>query len=95
MKINLNNLLKEQEKSQYWLAKKTGITPATLNKLCSNKTTSITFSTLEAICHALSCTPNDIFILSENNEDDKKQIKQILSKNNINLDEPKLEKMSL
>ena len=42
------------------LAEKIGITPANLSVLKTNKGKAIRFSTLDAICNALDCTPGDI-----------------------------------
>ncbi len=62
MKVILNETLEKMGKSQYWLAKETGIAASTLNKLCNNKTTSIQFSLLQKICDALNCDISDILI---------------------------------
>ena len=42
------------------LAEKIGITPANLSILKTGKAKAIRFSTLDAICKALDCTPGDI-----------------------------------
>ncbi len=42
------------------LAERVGITPANLSILKTGKAKAIRFSTLEAICQALSCQPGDI-----------------------------------
>ena len=63
MKINiiLNDTLNKMNKSQYWLAKETGIAASTINNLCNNKTTRIDFHTIELICDTLNCNLSDIF----------------------------------
>ena len=63
MKINIDNILKEQNHTRYWLAKETGITYPNMMNICNGKTVSIKLENIENICHALQCTPNDIFIL--------------------------------
>ena len=62
-KINiiLNDTLNIMNKSQYWLAKETGIAASTINNLCNNKTTRIDFHTIELICDTLNCNLSDIF----------------------------------
>lgn len=42
------------------LADKVGITNVNLSKMKTGKISAIRFSTLEAICEALSCQPGDI-----------------------------------
>jgi len=48
------------------LAQKVDITMANLSILKNNKARAIRFSTLEAICHELSCQPQDILEYVEN-----------------------------
>ena len=59
--FKINQILKEQNKTCYWLSKQCGISPTNMEKICNGKTSSIRFETLEKICKVLSCTPNDIF----------------------------------
>lgn len=61
MKILIEDVLKQKQKTRYWLFKQTGISYNAVCNLCDNKTNSITFEGLEKICNALECTPNDIF----------------------------------
>ncbi|MCH4200569.1 MAG: helix-turn-helix transcriptional regulator [Clostridium tyrobutyricum] len=60
MKINIDQLLKQKNKTRYWLSKEINITYQNLCNLAENKTSSIKFEILEDICLALNCTPNDI-----------------------------------
>lgn len=46
------------------LSQRTGITLANLSILKTGKARAIRFSTLTAICDALSCTPGDLFELA-------------------------------
>jgi DNA-binding Xre family transcriptional regulator len=50
------------------LAKKINITYQNLCALADNKTTSAKFETIEKICLALNCTPNEILLLSPLNK---------------------------
>lgn len=61
MKIKIDDVLAKHNKSRYWLAKKINITWQNMANLCNNKTTSVKFETIENICLALNCEPNDIF----------------------------------
>ena len=65
MRITIDNVLNDRDKTRYWLAKQTNLTYPTIKKLCDNNTTSIKFSMIQDICNALSCSPNDIFFIEE------------------------------
>jgi len=60
LKITIDEVLKEKGKTKYWLIKETELNFHTVTNLVKNKTTAINFETLEKICKALECTPNDI-----------------------------------
>lgn len=51
-------LMKEKRISQYYLLKKVGIDNKTLYSIKKNG--NITLLTLEKLCRAMQCTPNDI-----------------------------------
>lgn len=65
MHINIDALLKEKDKSRYWLAKEVGITYPNLMRLANNETNSIKFEWIEKICLVLECSPSDLFILEK------------------------------
>ena len=65
MKVILKETLEKQGKSQYWLAKETGIAQSTLSNLCANKTSKIDFLVLEKICNTLDCDITDIISIKE------------------------------
>ncbi len=58
--VNLDVMLAKRKMSSQELAEKIGITQANLSILKTNKGKAIRFSTLEAICKVLHCTPGDI-----------------------------------
>ena len=58
--VNLDVMLAKRKMSSQELAEKIGITQANLSVLKSNKGKAIRFSTLDAICKVLNCTPGDI-----------------------------------
>ncbi|MBQ2118725.1 MAG: helix-turn-helix transcriptional regulator [Clostridia bacterium] len=50
------------------LAARVGITQANLSILKNNKAKAIRFSTLEALCRELDCTPGDLIAYEEEEE---------------------------
>lgn len=58
--INLDVMLAKRKMRSNELAEKIGITTANLSILKTGKAKAIRFSTLEAICKALECQPEDI-----------------------------------
>lgn len=60
MKVILQDTLNKKGRSQYWLAKQTGIAISTINNMCNGKTSRIEFSVLQKICDALNCDVDDI-----------------------------------
>jgi putative transcriptional regulator len=59
--MRVKELLKEQNKSKYWLYKHLGLSYQNFNKIYNNKTISIRFDNLITLCKLLHCTPNDLF----------------------------------
>lgn len=57
-------LMEEKGISQYYLLKKVGIDNKTLYNMKNNG--NITLLTLEKLCRALQCTPNDIVRFIDN-----------------------------
>jgi putative transcriptional regulator len=66
IRVQIDHLLKAQERSFYWLAKETGVSHTTLWRLKKDKAQGITFNTLEAICRALKCQPGDVLRMARN-----------------------------
>ena len=58
--VRLDELLHDRRRTLTDLAAEIGITLANLSILKTGKARAIRFSTLEAICEALSCQPGDI-----------------------------------
>ena len=63
--LHLDRIMVERKMSLGELAEKVGITNANLSKIKNNKVNAIRFSTLEAICRALTCVPGDILKYEE------------------------------
>ena len=68
--INLNVIMAKRNIGLSDLAEKVDITNANLSILKNNKAKAIRFSTLEALCKALSCQPGDIIEYKEDNENE-------------------------
>lgn len=64
IEIRVDELLEEQGRSFYWLAKETGISHTTLWRLKKGKALGINFVTLEKICERLKCQPGDVMKLT-------------------------------
>jgi putative transcriptional regulator len=58
--LNLDIMMARRRISLAELSERVGITQANLSILKNNKAKAIRFSTLNAICQALQCTPADI-----------------------------------
>ena len=61
IEIRIDQLLKPQGRTFYWLAKETGISHTTLWRLKKGKALGINFVTLDKLCEALNCQPGDVF----------------------------------
>lgn len=71
--LKINEILKQQNKTIYWLGKQTGISQNNIGKICNGETSTIRFDTIEKICKALNCSINDIFYT------DDPQLKRLLT----------------
>lgn len=60
IQINLDVVMAKKKMSLAELSERVGITQANLSILKNNKAKAIRFSTLDAICRALECSPADI-----------------------------------
>ncbi len=58
--VNLDVIMAQRKISLNELSERVGITITNLSKLKTGKAKAIRFSTLNAICKALECTPADI-----------------------------------
>ena len=61
MKFRILDILKEKGKSKYWLYIRLGMSYQNFNNLVENRTKSVKFENLKALCDILECTPNDLF----------------------------------
>jgi putative transcriptional regulator len=60
--VSLDELLTDREMTLTELSEHVGITLANLSILKTGKARAIRFTTLEAICDALSCQPGDLLV---------------------------------
>ncbi len=58
--VNLDVMMAKRKMSLNELSERVGITLANLSILKTGKAKAVRFSTLDAICKALDCTPGDI-----------------------------------
>jgi len=58
--LRLGRVMADRKVNLNELSEKVGISNVNLSKLKTGKVSAIRFSTLEAICEALSCQPGDI-----------------------------------
>ena len=67
--VNLDVMMARRKIGLGELAEKVDITQANLSILKNNKAKAVRFSTLEALCRALSCQPGDILEWVPDEED--------------------------
>ena len=60
IRLNLEQVMAQQEISLTELAERVDITLANLSILKTNKAKAVRFSTLEALCRELKCQPGDL-----------------------------------
>ena len=65
IRIDLDVMLARRKMSMTELSQRVGVTMADLSILKNGKAKAVRFSTLDAICKALSCQPGDILIYEE------------------------------
>ena len=65
IKLDVLRLLEEQGKTKYWLYKQLGMSYQNFSKMVNNQTKSIRYENIETLCLLFNCTPNDLFIITE------------------------------
>ncbi len=66
LKFNIENLLKKNNKSKYWLCQQMNITNRNLNRIINGETTSISFKYIEELCQYLNCTIDELIKIEKN-----------------------------
>lgn len=65
IKLRVIDLLKENNKTKYWLYKQLGMSYQNFNKMINNETKSIRYENIETICNLFNCKPNDLFDITD------------------------------
>lgn len=65
IKLNVLKLLEERNRTKYWLYKQLGMSYQNFNKMVNNQTASIRYENIDAMCQILECTPNELFIFTD------------------------------
>ncbi len=69
IKLNVLPLLEQAGKTKYWLYKQMGMSYQNFSNMIHNQTKSIRYENIETLCQLLHCTPNDLFVITENSND--------------------------
>lgn len=70
LKLRVLEILKEQQRTKYWLYNQMGLSYQNFNQMVNNKTKSIRYENIVKLCDILHCTPGDLF--EYDNENSKK-----------------------
>jgi putative transcriptional regulator len=65
VRLNVLELLKQQGHTKYWLYIQLGMSYQNFNRMVNNETASIRYENIDALCQILNCTPNELFVFSE------------------------------
>ena len=65
IKLDVLRILEKEGKTKYWLYKQLGMSYQNFNKMVNNQTKSIRYENIETICLLLNCTPNDLFVITD------------------------------
>ena len=65
IKLDVLRILEEQGKTKYWLYKQLGMSYQNFSKMVNNETKSIRYENIETMCLLVNCTPNDLFVITE------------------------------
>lgn len=71
IRLRVLELLEEQNHSKYWLHNQMDLSYKNLSNLINNETISIRFENIERLCKALNCTPNDLFEITDDPEENE------------------------
>lgn len=63
VKLNIEELLKKNSKSKYWLCQQMNMTSRNLNRIIRGETSSISFKYIEEFCKYLKCTPGELMTI--------------------------------
>ncbi len=69
IKLNILEILEKNGKTKYWLYKQMGMSYQNCMKMIHNQTKGIQFSNIELLCQLLDCTPNELFTIIPEKEE--------------------------
>ena len=61
IRLNVLELLEKHEKTKYWLWKQLGMSYQSFHMMIHNKTKSISYKNIEALCVIFDVTPSELF----------------------------------
>ena len=65
LNLNVLSLLEQRGHTNYWLYKQLGMSYQNFSRMVNNETKSIRYENIETLCLLLECTPNDLFLMTE------------------------------
>lgn len=65
IRLDALRILEKQGRTKYWLYKQLGMSYQNFNRMVNNETKSIRCENIETMCLLLNCTPNDLFVITE------------------------------
>ena len=65
IRLDVLRILEKQGRTKYWLYKQLGMSYQNFNRMVNNETKSIRYENIETMCLLLTCTPNDLFVITE------------------------------
>lgn len=65
VRLDVLTILEKRQKTKYWLYKQLGMSYQNFNNMVNNKTKSISYENIDALCQILECTPNELFRFTE------------------------------
>lgn len=65
IKLDVLRLLEKNGRTKYWLYKQLGMSYQNFSKMVNNETKSIRYENIETMCLLLNCTPNELFVITE------------------------------
>ncbi len=65
VRLNVIELLENKGHTKYWLYKQLGMSYQNFSRMINNQTKSIRYEYIEVMCQLLECTPNELFVFTE------------------------------
>ena len=65
IRLDVLRILEKQGRTKYWLYKQLGMSYQNFNRMVNTETKSIRYENIETMCLLLNCTPNELFVITE------------------------------